>query len=137
MPTGINGKTLHLISGGIDSPVAALEMMKRGVHVDFLNFITPPSTDQKSAAKVHEIIQFCTRYQNSARLFQVDFSKLLNLILLTEKSNYRINLMRRSFYRIADQICQREKYLGISNGESLGQVASQTLESIATISSQN
>ncbi|XP_023226553.1 uncharacterized protein LOC111627216 [Centruroides sculpturatus] len=111
-------------------------MMKRGVHVDFLNFITPPSTDPKSALKVHEIIKFTTRYQTHARLFQINFSKLLNLIALTEKTSYRINLMRRSFYRIADQICQRESYLGISNGESLGQVASQTLESIATISSQ-
>lgn len=136
LPTGINGKVLHLMSGGIDSPIAALEMMKRGVHVDFLNFITPPHTDDKTIAKVHKLINALLPYQGKAKLYQVNFTDLMNLIGLTSKQAYKINLMRRSFYRIAHQKAVEENYLGLSNGENLGQVASQTLESIATISTQ-
>lgn len=132
-PTGINGKVLHLISGGFDSPIAALEMMKRGIHVDFLNFITPPATDDRTIEKVNDIINFLTQYQGKSILFRSIYSKVMKEISSISNEAYRINLMRRSFYRIANTIAEKHHYLGISNGENLGQVASQTLESINTI----
>lgn len=135
-PTGINGKVLHLMSGGIDSPVAALELMKRGIHVDFLNFVTPPHTDQKTIDKVNRLVQELVKYQGSAKIYRSNYTDLMNLIGLTSNQAYKINLMRRSFYRIASKLAHWNKYLALSNGENLGQVASQTLESIQTIASQ-
>ncbi|MCK5807047.1 MAG: tRNA 4-thiouridine(8) synthase ThiI [Mycoplasmataceae bacterium] len=136
-PTGVNGKVLHLISGGIDSPVAAWEMMKRGIHVDFLNFVTPPHTDEKSIDKVNRIIQLLMEYQGSARLYRAHYTDLMNYIGMTSDQSYKITLMRRSFYRIASKVAKYNNYLGISNGENVGQVASQTLESMAVIQNQS
>jgi len=132
-PTGINGKVLHLISGGIDSPVAAIEMMKRGMHVDFLNFITPPHTDEKTNQKVEKIIQLLTKYQGTSILYRSTYTDLLHHIAIASKPSYRITLMRRSFYRIANAISTKRNYLLISNGDNLGQVASQTPESLNVI----
>ncbi|WGI36653.1 tRNA uracil 4-sulfurtransferase ThiI [Mesomycoplasma lagogenitalium] len=136
LPVGISGKTLHLISGGIDSPVAAYELMKRGVHVDFLSFITPPHTDDKTIEKVNRIVQLLSNYQGGSKLFQINYTDLMNYIGFVSDQSYKINLMRRSFYRIADIIAKKGNYLAISNGENLGQVASQTMESIYVIGSQ-
>lgn len=136
-PTGINGKVLHLISGGIDSPIAALEMMKRGIHVDFLNFITPPHTDERTKEKVIKIIKLLNQYQGPSILFRSNYTDIMNYIGLTSKQSYKITLMRRSFYRMASTIAEKHKYLGISNGENVGQVASQTLESMAVIQEQS
>lgn len=137
LPTGIQGKVLHLISGGIDSPVAAFQMMKRGSHVDFLNFITPPQTDEQTILKVENLIAMLVKYQGKTKLYQFNFSNLMNLISLTSSQKYKIILMRRSFYRIANQIGITYKYKGLSNGDNIGQVASQTLEAINVISSQS
>ncbi|MCC3161076.1 MAG: tRNA 4-thiouridine(8) synthase ThiI [Mollicutes bacterium PWAP] len=136
-PTGINGKVLHLISGGIDSPIAALDMMKRGIHVDFLNFITPPMTDFKTVEKIDKIINKLIEYQGSAKLFRSNYTDLMNYEGLTNFQSYKIILMRRSFYRIASKLAIKYNYLGISNGENIGQVASQTLESMLVIQSQS
>ncbi|MCK5867402.1 MAG: tRNA 4-thiouridine(8) synthase ThiI [Mycoplasmataceae bacterium] len=136
-PTGVNGKVLHLISGGIDSPVAAWEMMKRGIHVDFLNFVTPPHTDEKTIDKVNRIIQLLMGYQGEGKLYRAHYTDLMNYIGMTSNQSYKITLMRRSFYRIASTIAKNNNYLGISNGENVGQVASQTLESMAVIQSQS
>ncbi|UWD34202.1 tRNA uracil 4-sulfurtransferase ThiI [Mesomycoplasma molare] len=136
LPVGVSGKALHLISGGIDSPVAAFELMKRGVRVDFLSFITPPHTDEKTVEKVEKIVQLLANYQAGAKLFQINYTDLMNYIGLTSNQSYKINLMRRSFYRIADLLAKKEGYLAISNGENLGQVASQTMESMDVIGSQ-
>lgn len=132
-PTGINGKVIHLISGGIDSPVAAWELMKRGIHVDFLNFVTPPHTDNLTTEKVSEIINLLIKYQGKAKLFRSNYTNLMNYIGLTSNQSYKITLMRRSFYRIANKIAWKNNYLGISNGDNVGQVASQTLESMNVI----
>ena len=134
-PVGINGKVLHLISGGIDSPIAALEMIKRGIHVDFLNFITPPHTDQKTLDKVNRIIKLINEYQGPSKLYRSNYTDLMNYIGLTSDQAYKITLMRRSFYRIANIIANKNNYIGISNGENVGQVASQTLESMNVIQS--
>ena len=132
-PTGINGKVLHLMSGGIDSPVGAYEMMKRGIHVDYLNFITPPHTDEKTKHKVNSLITLLTKYQGSSKLFRSEYTDLMNYIGLVSDQSYKIVLMRRSFYRIANKLAKKHGYLGISNGDNVGQVASQTLESMNVI----
>lgn len=136
-PTGINGRVLHLMSGGIDSPVAAYELMKRGLHVDFLNFVTPPFTDQRTVDKVNDLIKYLVKFQGEATVYRSNYTDLMNLIGLTSNQAYKINLMRRSFYRIATKVAHINKYQALSNGENIGQVASQTLESIRTIASQS
>ncbi|WKX02696.1 tRNA uracil 4-sulfurtransferase ThiI [Candidatus Mycoplasma mahonii] len=132
-PTGINGKVLHMMSGGIDSPIAALEMMKRGIHVDFLNFITPPHTDKRTVDKVNNIINLLIKYQGSAILYRSTYTNLMYKLAAISNPAYKITLMRRSFYRIGAAIAFNKNYQGISNGENLGQVASQTLESMSVI----
>ena len=135
-PTGVNGKVLHMMSGGIDSPIAALEMMKRGVHVDFLNFITPPHTDGRTLQKVDDIITLLMKYQGKTRLYRSTYSEIMYKLSDVSDKSYRITLMRRSFYRIGSLLAKKNGYLGISNGENLGQVASQTLESMNVIQEQ-
>lgn len=134
MPVSSSGRVLHLISGGIDSPVAANLLQKRGLKVAFLNFITPPHTDEKTTQKIDQIIQNLTKYQGSSTLFQINYTKLMNYIGLVSNQKYKITLMRRSFYRIAQKIAEKYNIKALSNGENLAQVASQTLESIYTIS---
>lgn len=137
LPVGISGKSLHLLSGGIDSPVAALEMMKRGVKVDFLSFISPPHTDELTVDKINKIVSLLTKYQIKSKLYLFNYTDLMNYIGLTSNQDYKIVLMRRSFYRIASSIANELNCLGISNGENLAQVASQTMEAIKTIHSQS
>ncbi|AXE60932.1 tRNA 4-thiouridine(8) synthase ThiI [[Mycoplasma] phocae] len=134
MPVLSSGKVLHLISGGIDSPVASFLLQKRGLKAVFLNFITPPHTDKKTEDKIDEIMKLACRFQKDATLFQINYTKVMNYIGLTSNQKYKITLMRRSFYRIANKIAHKYNIKAISNGENLAQVASQTLESIYTIS---
>ncbi|WP_027121298.1 tRNA uracil 4-sulfurtransferase ThiI [Mycoplasma leonicaptivi] len=133
LPVGVSGKVLHLISGGFDSPVAAFQMMKRGLKVDFLSFITPPQTDEKTVNKIKKIVEVLNNYQVTSNLIFADYSVLMNYISFVSKESYKITLMRRSFYRIAEQIAKKYNQLAISNGDNLGQVASQTIESLNTI----
>ncbi len=133
LPVGTTGKTLHLLSGGIDSPVAALEMIKRGVKVDFLAFVSPPHTDDTTITKLKSIVSLLTKYQIKSTLYLFNYTQIMNYIGLTSQQKYKIVLMRRSFYRIANQIAKKKKCLSISNGENLAQVASQTMEAINVI----
>ncbi|MEA4162659.1 tRNA uracil 4-sulfurtransferase ThiI [Mycoplasma sp. 4404] len=133
LPVGVSGKVLHLISGGFDSPVAAWQMMKRGLKVDFLTFITPPQTDIRTVEKITNLVKVLNKYQVTSNLLIADYSHLMNYISFVSKESYKITLMRRSFYRIAEQIAQKYNQQAISNGDNLGQVASQTIESLSTI----
>lgn len=134
MPLESAGKTLHLMSGGIDSPVAANLLQKRGLKIVFLNFITPPHTDKLTEQKIDDLINVLTKYQGETILYQINYTKIMNLLNLISDQKYKITLMRRSFYRIATLIAKKENIKILSTGESLGQVASQTLESLCTIS---
>ena len=136
LPVGSSGKALHLLSGGIDSPVAAFEMMKRGVKLYFLSFISPPHTDEMTIKKIKLIIEELNKYQSKSTLFLFNYTDLMNYIGLVSNQSYKIVLMRRSFYRIATVIANENNCLAISNGENLGQVASQTMEAMKTIHSQ-
>ncbi len=132
-PVGINGRVLHLLSGGIDSPVAAFQLIKRGIHVDYLAFITPPQTDETTISKIKQIIKLLSKYQGPATLYLANYTILMEALSMMQKQSYKITLMRRSFYRIASTIAKRYDYNTFSNGENVGQVASQTLESLTTI----
>jgi thiamine biosynthesis protein ThiI len=133
LPVGINGRVLHLTSGGIDSPVAAFELIKRGIHVDFLAFVTPPQTDELTVDKIKKIITLLSKYQGHSSLYLGKYTILMEALAMMTKQSYKIILMRRSFYRIASTMVERYGYNTFSTGENLGQVASQTLESLTTI----
>ncbi|MDR2846718.1 MAG: tRNA 4-thiouridine(8) synthase ThiI [Mycoplasmataceae bacterium] len=134
-PLGINGRVLLLMSGGIDSPVAGKLLMKKGLHVDFLTFITPPHTNPKALKKVEKLRLILTKdgLLESSKLYIINFTNLQNELAHMSNSSYQITIMRRYFFRIARDIALKFKYQAIATGESLGQVASQTMESMATI----
>lgn len=134
LPVGSSGKVLHLLSGGIDSPVAAFKLIKRGLRVDFLSFITPPQTDNTTVEKMKKFVEILNKYQQKAFFYLINYTELMNYIGLVSNQSYKITLMRRSFYRIAQEIAKKYNYLALSNGDNIGQVASQTLESINVIS---
>ncbi|WP_406614677.1 tRNA uracil 4-sulfurtransferase ThiI [Mycoplasma corogypsi] len=133
LPVGSSGKVLHMLSGGFDSPVAAFQMLKRGVKLDFLTFITPPLTDEKTNEKVLNLVKTLNRYQTTSMLYLANYSTLMSYIQMCDDESFRITLMRRSFYRIGQSLCEKYGYMAMSNGENLGQVASQTLESMHVI----
>lgn len=136
-PVGINGKCLILISGGIDSPVAATELLKKGMHVDFLTFMTPPHTSIEAENKVKNLINVITLNNKieKSKLYVCNFTNIQHELAHISDKSYQITLMRRYFFRIAQDIKNIYHYDAIATGESLGQVASQTIESMTTISS--
>lgn len=136
LPIGIEGKVLLLLSGGIDSCVASHLLMKRGLHVDFLTFITPPHTSNKALEKVIELANIVTlnKRLEKYKLFVCNFTKVQDELTHISKENYRITMLRRSFFRIATKIAKKYGYDAIATGESLGQVASQTIDSMNVIS---
>lgn len=133
LPVGVSGKTLLLMSGGIDSPVAAYLMMKRGVSVECVHFETPPYTSAQALEKVKNLVKILTLYQAEIPLHIVDFTALQQEIYRPIEKRYGITIMRRFFVRIANLIAQERKCSAIVTGDSIGQVASQTVESMETI----
>ena len=130
-PAGINGKVLLMLSGGIDSPVAAYELMKRGLDVEAVHFASPPYTSENARQKVLDLAGMVSVY-NQLRM-RVEFTDLQLEIYKAAGDPYAVTLMRRMMFRIAEQIAREEGCLALATGESVGQVASQTLESIACI----
>ncbi|MBE4703813.1 tRNA uracil 4-sulfurtransferase ThiI [Spiroplasma platyhelix] len=134
LPVGSSGRILLLLSGGIDSPVAAWKLMKRGLEVIFLHFATPPVTSEEALNKVKDLIRILKPYNNNkSNLYICDFLTLQNELMHTSLSSYRITLMRRMFIKIANQLSDKLGIIAIATGESVGQVASQTLASINVI----
>lgn len=134
LPVGSSGRVLLLLSGGIDSPVAAWKLMKRGLEVSFLHFATPPVTSEAALNKVKELIKILKPYNNDkANFYLCDFLALQNELMHTSEPSYRITLMRRLFIKIANQLAEQLNIIAIATGESIGQVASQTLASINVI----
>ena len=132
-PLGVAGKSMHMLSGGIDSPVAAYLMMKRGVTIECIHFASPPYTQEAVIYKLEDLLHKLNRYQARIRLHIVPFTKLQEAIYDNAPESYCITLMRRMMYRLAARLAKRRNCLVVSNGESIGQVASQTLQSIKTI----
>jgi thiamine biosynthesis protein ThiI len=133
LPVGTGGKVACLLSGGIDSPVAAYRMMKRGCSVLFVHFHSYPYLSKMSQEKVGDIAEILNQYQRSSKLFLIPFGDIQKEIVLHTPARYRVVLYRRMMVRITEAIAKREKALALVTGESLGQVASQTLENIRTI----
>ena len=132
-PLGVGGKTMHMLSGGIDSPVAAYLMMKRGVAIECIHFASPPYTQQGVIYKLEDLLKVLNRYQERIRLHIVPFTKIQEAIYDHAPESYCITLMRRMMLRLADALARRRNCPVISSGESIGQVASQTLQSMHVI----
>jgi thiamine biosynthesis protein ThiI len=133
LPVGASGRLVALISGGIDSPVAAYRMMKRGCRLIFVHFHSAPYLDKTSQEKVRQLITLLTRHQFLSRLYLVPFGEIQRQIVTAVNRPLRVVLYRRMMLRIAEAIARKEKAKALVTGESLGQVASQTLENISVI----
>jgi thiamine biosynthesis protein ThiI len=133
LPVGVSGKVLLLLSGGIDSPVAGWMMMKRGVTLEAIHFHSYPFTSERSLEKVRDLAHKLTRWGGTIRLHVVPFTEIQTAIREKCPEDYLITIMRRFMMRISQQIAAKTGALALATGESLGQVASQTLESMNTI----
>lgn len=132
-PVGIQGKGLLMLSGGIDSPVAGYLALKRGVDIECLYFESPPHTSLEAKNKVLKLASILNKYSGNVKVHVVPFTKIQEEIYKNVKDSYIITIMRRMMYRIASEYCKRKKFKIIINGESIGQVASQTLDSMIVI----
>ena len=130
LPVGTGGKVVLMLSGGIDSPVAGFMAMSRGLNIILVHFHTYPETSQNSIEKVKEISKILSKYQPRTKLYLVPFAKIQKQIFLSINPKLRVIFYRRLMFKIAQEIAKKEKALGIVTGESIGQVASQTLENI-------
>ena len=131
MPTGTAGKSAILISGGIDSPVAAYMMAKRGLVLNAIHFASPPYTSPQAEEKVHNLLRKVSRYSGNITLFTVGFTEIQEAIRDNCPEELFTLVMRRFMMRISQRIADREECKALITGESLGQVASQTLNALA------
>lgn len=130
MPVGSNGNALLLLSGGIDSPVAAFMMAKRGLRVDAVHFQSPPYTSERALMKVETLCEKLTEYCGSIRFYCVPFTEIQEALRDHCNGDYFTVIMRRLMLKIANSLCRRGSYGALITGESVGQVASQTLAAI-------
>jgi thiamine biosynthesis protein ThiI len=133
MPVGVSGNVACLISGGIDSPVAAYRMMKRGCNAVFVHFSGRPLVSRASEEKVSELVQILTAHQYRSRLLIVPFGEIQREILAKAPAAYRVVLYRRLMVRIAGELALANRCWTLVTGDSLGQVASQTPENLSVI----
>ncbi|HEU5092996.1 MAG TPA: tRNA uracil 4-sulfurtransferase ThiI, partial [Nitrospira sp.] len=126
MPVGVSGRIACLISGGIDSPVAAYRMVKRGCLASFIHFSGRPLVSRASEEKVHELVRHLTTFQYDSRLYVIPFGEIQREIILSAPAPFRIVLYRRMMIRIAQELARKERCWTLVTGDSLGQVASQT-----------
>ena len=130
IPVGTGGRAAILISGGLDSPVAAWMMAKRGVELMAIHFASPPYTSPRAEEKVHRLLEKVSQYSGRMRLFTVHFTEIQEQIREKCPEELFTILMRRFMMRIAEGIARREGCGALITGESLGQVASQTMQAI-------
>jgi len=133
LPVGVTGRGLVLLSGGIDSPVAAARMMQRGLHTDFVHFHSHPLVSAASREKACDLAAHLTRYEGRSSLMLVPFADIQREIVAHTLRPLRVVLYRRFMLRIASALAQRIGAQALVTGESLGQVASQTLENMVVI----
>lgn len=133
-PVGVGGKALLMLSGGIDSPVAGYLTLKRGVDIECIHYASPPYTSDLAREKVLDLVDVLRLYTHGKIVVHiVPFTDLQLAVYEHCEESYAMTVMRRMMYRIAQGVAQKNNCLAIVNGESIGQVASQTLESMATI----
>ena len=132
-PVGTLGRGLLMLSGGIDSPVAGYMTIKRGVELYYLYFESRPHTSIEARNKVRDLAKKLEKYNTNGKLMVVNFTKIQETIYKNLDTTYLITIMRRMMYRIAEIVAKKNKCLAIVNGESIGQVASQTLSSMIAV----
>ena len=132
-PVGVQGKGMLMLSGGIDSPVAGYLALKRGVDLECLYFESPPHTSLEAKNKVITLASIINKYSGNIKVHVVPFTKLQEAIYKSVPDTYIITIMRRMMYRIAERMSKKRNCKIIINGESIGQVASQTLTSMSVI----
>jgi tRNA uracil 4-sulfurtransferase len=133
LPAGTSGRVVCLLSGGIDSPVAAWRLMRRGCRVLFVHFHSYPILSRASQEKTRELAALLTRFQYDSRLFLVPFGEIQQHVVLSVAPPLRVVIYRRLMMRIAEAIARRNRAQALVTGEVVGQVASQTLENLAEI----
>ena len=133
LPIGTSGRGLTLLSGGIDSPVAIWMGLKRGVEMDALHFHSFPFTSERSKEKVVDLTKILAKHTGKMKLYVINFTEIQKIIGLKCPKEYYITIMRRFMLRIATIIANKYDYKALFTGDSIGQVASQTLESMAAI----
>ena len=133
LPVGVSGKVIAMLSGGIDSPVAAYLAMKRGATVVFVHFHSVPYTTPASIEKVREMITTLNHFQFRSKLYLLELAPIQKQIMTKTAPRYRVLLYRRFMFRIAEKISGKENAHALVTGESLGQVASQTLENMEAV----
>ncbi len=135
MPVGVSGRVACLLSGGIDSPVAAWRLMRRGCRALLVHFHSYPILSRASQEKARELARLLARYQFHSRLFLVPFGEIQQQVTLSVPPPMRVVIYRRLMMRIAERIGQAHRAQALVTGEVVGQVASQTLENLASINS--
>lgn len=133
LPVGANERAVSLLSSGIDSPVASYKTMKRGVRLSFVHFHSQPYTNRSSQRNTEELVRVLTRYQYRSTLYLVPFVEIQRRVMTHAPPGYRVVLYRRAMLRIAEAIAEREGAQALVTGESVGQVASQTLSNMRAI----
>jgi tRNA uracil 4-sulfurtransferase len=133
LPSGVSGRVACLLSGGIDSPVAAWRMMRRGCRVLFVHFHSYPILSRASQEKARELVRLLTQYQLRSRLFLVPFGEIQQRVVLAVTPPLRVVIYRRLMMRIAEAIARAHRAHALVTGEVVGQVASQTLENLNSI----
>lgn len=131
MPVGTNGKAMLLLSGGIDSPVAGFMVAKRGVKIDAVYFHAPPYTSERAKQKVVDLAKLVARYSGPIYLHVINFTEIQLAIYEKCPHDELTIIMRRYMMKIAEDIAKKTECLGLITGESIGQVASQTIQSLA------
>ena len=132
-PIGVAGKGLLMLSGGIDSPVAGYLAMKRGIKIECIYFESPPHTSPMAKEKVIKLVELLKEYQPDINLHIINFTEIQESIYKNINPDYMITIMRRMMYRISTSLMKKRHCLVLINGESVGQVASQTLTSLEVI----
>jgi thiamine biosynthesis protein ThiI len=135
LPTGTAGRVACLLSGGIDSPVAAHRMMKRGCTVTFVHFHSYPILSRASQEKARELVALLTRWQHRSRLYLVPFGEIQQQVVLSVPGPMRVVVYRRLMLRIAERIARDRHCQALVTGDVVGQVASQTLENLSVVGS--
>lgn len=133
LPVGSGGRAMLMLSGGIDSPVAGYLAMKRGVEVQAVHFHSPPYTSPRALQKAKDLTVKLTAYVGSIQFIEVPFTEIQEEIKRVVPEGYLMTVTRRMMMRLTDKIREQQRGLAIVNGESLGQVASQTLQSMVSI----
>ncbi len=133
LPIPASGKVMTMLSGGIDSPVAAYQIMRRGCESAFVHFHSSPFTNQASIEKVRKVIERLNTFQGNSHLYLVPFAALQQKIVAYTPAPFRVILYRRAMVRIAEKLAQQEKAQALVTGDNLGQVASQTLQNMACV----